>query len=231
MDIGCILTIGETIEDRQKEINFLNKKLKEYCNQLNVDDVRSLNYSEIKKLYLVAGDYLSDDIKKIYEEKRLEEHPELKKAIYFPELNDIDFLTKAKIKKIDTLLGKSWNKKGFFVMNAFYKAANLYGKEREKFDDFACRKGIFKKNYSFYCKCGRCKSHFISETEYNRMKDYYVYGLGSKVKTPYTDDHYVVIFCENDPDCTYEICDKESFENAKYEVVCETNKCPEKVDY
>ena len=68
MDIGCILTIGETIEDRQKEINFLNKKLKEYCNQLNVDDVRSLNYSEIKKLYLVAGDYLSDDIKKIYEE-------------------------------------------------------------------------------------------------------------------------------------------------------------------
>ena len=67
MDIGCILTIGETIEDRQKEINFLNTKLKEYCNQLNVDDVRSLNYSEIKKLYLVAGDYLSDDIKKIYE--------------------------------------------------------------------------------------------------------------------------------------------------------------------
>lgn len=140
-------------------------------------------------------------------------------------------MTKAKIKKIDTLLGKSWNKKGFFVMNAFYKAANLYGKEREKFDDFACRKGIFKKNYSFYCKCGRCKSHFISETEYNRMKDYYVYGLGSKVKTPYTDDHYVAIFCENDPDCTYEICDKESFENAKYEVVCETNKCPEEVDY
>ena len=139
------MTIGETIEDRQKEINFLNKKLKEYCNQLNVDDVRSLNYSESKKLYLVAGDYLSDDIKKIYEEKRLEEHPELKKAIYFPELNDIDFLTKAKIKKIDTLLGKSWNKKGFFVMNAFYKAANLYGKEREKFDDFVCRKGIFKK--------------------------------------------------------------------------------------
>lgn len=44
-------------------------------------------------------------------------------------------------------------------------------------------------------------------------------------------DHYVVIFCENDPDCTYEICDKESFENAKYEVVCETNKCPEEVDY
>lgn len=222
---------SKLIYNRQKEINFLNKKLKEYCNQLNVDDVRSLNYSEIKKLYLVAGDYLSDDIKKIYEEKRLEEHPELKKAIYFPELNDIDFLTKAKIKKIDTLLGKSWNKKGFFVMNAFYKAANLYGKEREKFDDFACRKGIFKKNYSFYCKCGRCKSHFISETEYNRMKDYYVYGLGSKVKTPYTDDHYVVIFCENDPDCTYEICDKESFENAKYEVVCETNKCPEEVDY
>lgn len=56
-------------------------------------------------------------------------------------------------------------------------------------------------------------------------------GLGSKVKTPYTDDHYVVIFCKNDPDCTYEICDKESFENAKYEVVCETNKCPEEVDY
>lgn len=26
MDIGCILTIGETIEDRQKEINFLNKQ-------------------------------------------------------------------------------------------------------------------------------------------------------------------------------------------------------------
>ena len=46
----------------------------------------------------------------------------------------------------------------------------------------------------------------------------------------HTDDHYVVIFCE-DPDCTYEICDKESFENAKYEVVCETNKCPEEVDY
>jgi len=46
-------------------------------------------------------------------------------------------------------LGKSWNKKGFFVMNAFYKAANLYGKEREKFDDFACRKGIFKKIIHF----------------------------------------------------------------------------------
>lgn len=25
MDIGCILTIGETIEDRQKEINFYIK--------------------------------------------------------------------------------------------------------------------------------------------------------------------------------------------------------------
>ena len=54
-------------------------------------------------------------------------------------------------------------------------------------------------------ECGRCKSHFISETEYNRMRDYYVYGLGSKVKTPYnpgikkiiqviymgTDSHYI----------------------------------------
>lgn len=27
MDIGCILTIGETIEDRQKEINFYAKNL------------------------------------------------------------------------------------------------------------------------------------------------------------------------------------------------------------
>ena len=106
MDIGCILTIGETIEDRQKEINFLNKKLKEYCNQLNVDDVRSLNYSEIKKLYLVAGDYLSDDIKKIYEEKRLEEHPELKKSNIFSRTKRHWFFDESKNKKNRYFIGK-----------------------------------------------------------------------------------------------------------------------------
>lgn len=72
----------------------------------------------------------------------------IKKAVYYPELNQIDFLSLKKIKTIDTLLGTKW-RKGDFIYNPFYSATDLNREEQEKFNDYAVAKRIFIKNIDF----------------------------------------------------------------------------------
>ena len=144
-----------------------------------------------------------------------EKYPELKKAVYYPELNQIDFLSLKKIKTIDTLLGTKW-RKGDFIYNPFYSAADLNREEQEKFNDYAVAKRIFIKKYRFRCKCGKCFSRLFSKDTFNNMKRFYESGIDTTGSDEV--DSYFYIECEYDSDCDLEICDKKSFERAKYDV-------------
>lgn len=215
MDIYTILSLKEQLDDLDKKRTCLCSNIKKYCESLDPEYLKTLDYAELKDFFRALELYLPESIQTVYKEIREEKYPELKKAVYYPELNQIDFLPLKKIKTIDTLLGKKW-KKDIFIYDPFYSAAGLSSEEQEKFNDFAVKKGIFARKYRFRCKCGKCFGRLFSENAFNNMKRYYESGIDTTGSDEV--DSYFYIECEYDTDYDLEICDKKSFERAKYDI-------------
>lgn len=57
---------------------------------------------------------------------------------------------------------------------------------------------------------------FFSKDTFNNMKRFYESGIDTTGSDEV--DSYFYIECEYDSDCDLEICDKKSFERAKYDV-------------
>lgn len=218
MDIGTILALKEEYDDLSKRQEDIYRKIKEYCQSLEPDDINSLSYADAKKVYTSLKGYLPESIKKAYETKRLEEYPELKKAVYYPELNEIDFLPLDKVKKMDFLLSKY--EKGQLISSSFFTLIDIDKKKVELLAGFLCDKGIFTRRYAFYCCCGCC-SKIVTETEYERIKNICEKGIDS------LEDIFVVS-CWKDPDKDYEIYDEESLNDANYRTIFLKGKEPDK---
>lgn len=223
MDIYTILSLKEQLDDLDKKRTCLCSNIKKYCESLDPEYLKTLDYTELKEFFRALELYLPESIQTVYKEIREEKYPELKKAVYYPELNQIDFLSLKKIKTIDTLLGTKW-RKGDFIYDPFYFAAGLNREEQEKFNNFAVKKGIFARKYRFRCNCGKCFGKLLSEDEFNNMKYFYESGVNTAGSSE--DDYYIYIDCEYDPDCALEIFDKKSFERAKYDIFYINSKEP-----
>ena len=223
MDIYTIMSLKEQLDDLDKKRIRLYNNIKKYCESLDPEYLKTLDYTELKEFFHTLEFYLPESVQMVYRRIREEKYPELKKAVYYPELNQIDFLSLKKIKTIDTLLGTKW-KKGDFIYNPFYSAADLNREEQEKFNDYAVAKRIFIKKYRFRCKCGKCFGRLFSEDAFNNMKRYYESGIDTTGSDEV--DSYFYIECEYDSDCDLEICDKKSFERAKYDVCYIKSKEP-----
>lgn len=218
MDIGTILALKEEYDDLSKRQEGIYRKIKEYCQSLEPDDINSLSYADAKEVYTSLKGYLPESIKKAYEAKRLEEYPELKKAVYYPELNEIDFLPLDKVKKMDFLLSKY--EKGQLISSSFFTLIDIDKEKVELLAGFLCDKGIFTRRYAFYCGCGCC-SKIVTEKEYERIKNICEKGIDS------FEDIFVVP-CWKDPDKDYEIYDEESLNNAYYRTIFLKGKEPDK---
>lgn len=221
MDIYTILSLKEQLDDINKQRKDLTAAIKKYCESLDTEYLKTLDYVEFKEFFYSLENYLPKNIQAFYRKVREEKYPELKKSIYYPELNQIGFLSSEKIKTIDNLLGTLWSKKGNFIGRAFDIAAGLNKEESKKLKTFCCEKRIFAKKYAFLCLCKNCTSRLFSEEEFNQIKKYYESGIGD------IEEPYIYIECEYDSENCYEIYDKKSFENAEYKIFYVKEKEPD----
>ena len=212
MDIYTILSLKEQLDDVNKQRKDLTAAIKKYCESLDPEYLKTLDYVEFKEFFHSLENYLPKNVQEFYRKVREEKYPELKKPIYYPELNQIDFLSSEKIKIIDNLLGTG---------RAFDIATGLNKEESKKLKAFCCEKRIFARKYAFLCSCKNCRSRLFSEEEFNQIKKYYESGIGD------IEELYIYIECEYDSENCYEIYDKKSFENAEYKIFYVKEKEPD----
>lgn len=106
--------IKEVLETEKKykitkeKADELFKSVREKSKNLRVKDFECFNFEELKEtienLYLFLPKEVKDEVTYLLEEKKIEKYPFLKKACYFPELNNIDFLSEEEILKLDKIL-------------------------------------------------------------------------------------------------------------------------------
>ncbi len=121
--------------------------LKEAVSKLNISEFEALDYEDMKAVMPCLKYHITKDMEarvmEIYENKRQERYPELKKAVYYPELNQVDFLSEERIKKLDELLCQF--RTGCYVQS---RLTDIYGRDDllcEKLYDFLCDHKITKK--------------------------------------------------------------------------------------
>lgn len=167
------------IKRKQSEIYGLNKNI-------NFDEIKELGYEKAKELFNEIKynlNYKEDRprFEKLLEELKEMAYPEIKKAHYYPILNEIDFLDEEKIRILDSTLyryNKRWN-----ISNRNW---NLFGDITydqeivDKIIEFMLEKDMLSKKYILTCPCGE-ESEEISEEKYLNMKKYF--DIESRFKT------------------------------------------------
>ena len=72
----------------EKRIRRVNRELK-YCESLDPEYLKTLDYTELKEFFHALEFYLPESVQMVYRRIREEKYPELKKAVYYPELNHL----------------------------------------------------------------------------------------------------------------------------------------------
>jgi hypothetical protein len=161
------------IESRRKQIEYTNEA------EFPIDEFRSLNYDEAKKVFEVIKNNLDfqnqrKQLEKTLEEIKNKEYPILNKAHYYPVLNEIDFLTDKQKHELDKVLYRFKNR---YIMTH----STAWGELRfdsnltKRVFEFLYDKGIVQKNFILRCHCndGECSPVIISEERYKKFIDYY----------------------------------------------------------
>jgi hypothetical protein len=132
-----------------------------------------------EKIWNVRNINLWGDVRKIIDEKKLEEYPELLGVHNFPVLKEIDFMTEEEKITLDTKLT------GYRVgdyLSGFWR----FTKKEKELKEFLLDKGIIKKVYYLECNCEEYfLSEKLSEEEKNELE-----ALFKKPNAEWTDaDH------------------------------------------
>lgn len=171
--------IKSELEKRRNEIYDLNRKI-------DLEEVKSLGYDKAKELYEIIKynlHYKEDRPK--FEEllKELKEiaYPEIKRAHFYPVLNEIDFLTQEQIRIFDKTLYSN-NKRWVIRKDNWhlFRDINVSYEEVDKIIEFMLSKDMLTKKYVVTCPCGE-ESEVISEEQYLNMKKYF--DIESRFKT------------------------------------------------
>ena len=131
---------------------------------IDVKDLETCTYQELKDfnsvMRKIESNPISPAIYKITERKRLEAYPILSDVRYYPELNEMTFLSRAQLKSLDEALAMRSGRNNVFELR--YKD---YPNEelRECVYRFLIEKGILEKNIYLRCECmmgGRISTSF-----------------------------------------------------------------------
>lgn len=163
--IYTLLSDCYKLDKYEKQIKNIKEEMKSLTDNLSLEDVRDLSYKSLKDLLDKTKSYMSyvkrESFEKLLENKLEEEIPEFKRAVYFPQINDLDIPDEDK-KRIDRALNHcfKWTLTERIVTDLDKKDFELLHEA-----------GILKKGYSFriygdYC----CK---IWEPELNRFFRYW----------------------------------------------------------
>lgn len=228
-----IKRINATYDEEVKKLKILNESVKKINDNLDLEEVKSnLNYAEAKELYKLILSRSNDkdkcnEFKKIVNDKKVEEYPQINDVHYYPIINSIDFLTKEEKIKLDT-----------FIKDAY--------RDRRKRDeisyldteiiDFLATNSIIEKLYIFHCTCGsmECDDKIIPQERFDKLKEYWekeMQGLTTHEEDREMNYGCFETGCWNDG--TVEICSLEDFNEhlirVEYKVKAEPDMTLDKI--
>lgn len=162
------------------ELQLKNKKdeIHELNSQIDFNEIEKLGYEKAKELFEVIKNNLHykeqrPKFVELLERLKEIEYPQIKKAHYYPLLNEIDFLSEDKIKILDTTLYKY--KKNWNINNRNWNLFGAITYDQEVVDKiikFMLDKDMLSTKYILTCPCGE-ESEEISEQKYLNMKKYF----------------------------------------------------------
>jgi hypothetical protein len=159
----------------RKKKNRKKIEIKQLNNSISMESIRALGYEKAKEVFKEVRYNLEQDVKDqfiaLLKELKEAAYPILKKAHYYPIINEMDFLTDAQKNSLDSILIEFRNSYIMTRCGAWYDLK--FSQElTEKALAFLYEKGILKKYYVVTCPCGDDRT-FISEDEYAKFKRYY----------------------------------------------------------
>ena len=105
--IYTLLSDCYKLDKYEKQIKNIKEEMKNLTDKLSIEDVSDLSYKSLKDLLDKTKSYMSyvkqKSFEKLLENKLEEEIPEFKRAVYFPQINDLDIPDEDK-KRIDRVL-------------------------------------------------------------------------------------------------------------------------------
>lgn len=182
--INKIKSMNKLLEDKKeklkKELKEVQELIEKVNDEIDLEEVSSLSYAEIKELFNDIKFYLSDEIRnkisKIMEETKIKENPQLEGVHYFPILKEIKCIPEHLKKKIDNDLrkvsvrGKN-NQLLLRLLEEYKKEFDFY----EELKDELINKNVIEPLYIFTCK--ECDDEYdddvVESKTFEKMKNYW----------------------------------------------------------
>lgn len=166
-----IMKANELYIQEEKKLTSLYEKVKEMNLNLDLEEVKKLNYMEAKKIHSnLVGIFIDSDFdkefRKILKDKKEKEYPQFNNVHYYPIINGMDFLSKKDKIKIDKLI-----KEGFISKRKREEIKYL----NKKIIDFLVKHSIIEKVYIFHCNCysDECFDEIVTQEQFEKLKRYW----------------------------------------------------------
>lgn len=136
-------------EELSKEIHDINEEIDALVEKLTPDELENMSYEKLKWLWHEI-EYKMEDSKiekfeAIFNKKREEKYPELKRAVYFKDVNQLDIPDKDK-KRIDKALVENYR---YVISEVRIRSGAIAGLKVEELETLY-KIGVLKKFVSFY---------------------------------------------------------------------------------
>lgn len=160
-------------DNQEKLKDAMLSELKKINNSLNYEKLEALSYSEIKEFEkALCYEVFNSKLHSIVNKVKIREYPILKKAHYYPVINEIDFLTDEQKNRLDERMFLDKNsyihREGHFAEKSYddIKFSKDYWK---KCLDFLESKGVIERYYVL--RCDNCdETNIISQSEISKMR-------------------------------------------------------------
>lgn len=222
------------MEDLKKDIHNLDNEIRLLEGKITPEEVENMSYEKFKWLWNKIEYRIENPEKskfeEIFERKREEKYPELKRAVYFQDINQLDIPDEDK-KRIDRALVENYR---YVITEERIMSGAIIGLKAKELEPLH-KIGILKKSVSFDKDGEYCCSY--SEDELNKyfrfweLKKKYLNSKLTEDETKEWDEleWYVSIWIENEDGDYEELFDKEDYDSyEEKQVIYQVNR--EKMD-
>lgn len=184
--INEVINANNLYEEKTEQLSKLRNKTKLINNELDLDEVKNtLNYTKAKEIYQKVS-YSMDDkdkrilFRKIIEDKKINEYPEILDVHYYAIIKQIDFLNNDEKVNLDIQIKEAYNER-----------RNIEGllNLEPRILDFLIKNKILEKQYIFHCDCNdnECGDKIISQEKFDKLKNYW-YKESEGIETTKEED-------------------------------------------
>lgn len=224
------------MEDLKKDIHNLDNEIRLLEGKITPEEVENMSYEKFKWLWNKIEYRIENPEKskfeEIFERKREEKYPELKRAVYFQDINQLDIPDEDK-KRIDRALVENYR---YVITEERIMSGRIKGLKVDELE-MLHKIGILKKSVSFYIDGEYCCTHSEDELRkyfrYWELKKKYLNSaiiLNSDEMKEWGDlEWYGCIYIEDEEGNYTELLSKEDYDSYdEKEIIYEVNS--EKMD-